>query len=77
MSRYVFHPDAEVELLDATHYYQRKKEGLGTDFLAEVRRVINQILANPQLGSDQGDGVRRKVGQEPRSGRLPHNLRPS
>ncbi len=69
MTRYAFHPLAESELLDAARYYEGRREGLGLSFLAEVRRCIGLILANPQIGTLLEDDVRRKTLH-----RFPYNL---
>jgi toxin ParE1/3/4 len=69
MSGYAFHPLAESELLDAAHYYEQRRRGLGRSFLAEVRRCIQLILANPDIGTLLGDNVRRKTLH-----RFPYNL---
>ncbi len=61
MIGYTFHPLAESELLDAVRYYEERREGLGSSFLAEVRRCIELILANPGIGRLLDDGVRRRV----------------
>jgi toxin ParE1/3/4 len=69
MSGYAFHPLAESELLDAAHYYEGRREGLGLSFLAEVRRSIRLVLKNPQIGTLLGDNVRRRALH-----RFPYNL---
>jgi plasmid stabilization system protein ParE len=61
MSGYAFHPLAEAELVDAVRYYEQRREGLGSSFLAEVRRCIRLIAANPQIGTVLEDDVRRKT----------------
>jgi hypothetical protein len=40
MSRYVFHPEAEDELMDEIRYHEKRRKGLGKSFLAEVRKTI-------------------------------------
>jgi toxin ParE1/3/4 len=61
MSGYAFHPLAESELLDATRYYEERRRGVGRSFLTEVRRCIQLVLRNPQIGTLLGDNVRRKT----------------
>lgn len=51
MSGYTFHPLAESELRDAARYYEECRKGLGRSFLAEVRRSIQLVLTNPQIGT--------------------------
>jgi plasmid stabilization system protein ParE len=60
MSGYVFHPLAESELLDAVRYYEERRKGVGRSFLVEIRRCIQLVLRNPQIGTMLGDDVRRK-----------------
>jgi plasmid stabilization system protein ParE len=60
MSGYAFHPLAESELLDAARYYEERREHLGHSFLAEVRRSIQLVCNNPQIGTLLGDNVRRR-----------------
>jgi len=47
-SKYRFHPAAEAELKESSDWYEDRRDGLGLDFLAAVRRKIFDILENPQ-----------------------------
>jgi plasmid stabilization system protein ParE len=69
MSAYVFHPEAEAELRDAALYYEDRRSGLGKAFLAEVRRTINLLLANPGIGTALEGAIRRRALR-----RFPDNL---
>jgi plasmid stabilization system protein ParE len=60
MMDYLFHPEAEIELLDGIRYYEKQRKGLGKSFLNEVRRTIIRILTNPEIGSLLDDNVRRR-----------------
>ncbi len=42
-----YHPEAKVEVREAAAFYQRRRQGLGEDFLAEVEAIIGKILVNP------------------------------
>lgn len=33
---YSFHPEAEIEFIEAIEYYEEKESGLGYDFAVEV-----------------------------------------
>jgi len=44
----VFHPSIEDDLADAALFYENRLLGLGEDFLAEVRRGIDEILSAPE-----------------------------
>ena len=50
MKGYEFLPEAEEEMNEAARFYERRKEGLGLEFLNEVQRTITSILAHPQSG---------------------------
>jgi len=56
------HPEAVIEMVEAAEEYERGKQGLGRDFLVEVRRVVDRIMNDPETGflSDE-DGVRIAV----------------
>jgi plasmid stabilization system protein ParE len=47
-SKYRFHPAAELDLQDASDWYESRREGLGAEFLAAVRHRIHRVLENPQ-----------------------------
>ena len=49
MSRVVFHPDAEAEMMAAASYYEAQQAGLGRRFLASVQDAANRILIRPGL----------------------------
>lgn len=42
-----FHPEAAEELRDAARWYEGKREGLGDEFLEELRRTLDFIEQNP------------------------------
>ena len=46
--KYLFHPEAERELLSAVDYYENCEQGLGYDFTLEVSLTIQNILQYPQ-----------------------------
>lgn len=45
--RLEFHPEAELELIEAAAYYEREVPGLGGRFAAEVQRVTDLLLDYP------------------------------
>lgn len=49
--RLEFHPEAELELLEATDFYELQVPGLGERFEAEIRRVTDLLLAHPRTGT--------------------------
>jgi plasmid stabilization system protein ParE len=56
---YSFHPEAEAELEDASHFYESRMLGLGKSFAAEVERTIHLIREFPDAGSPAGLTRRR------------------
>lgn len=42
-----FLPGVEDEIIDASQWYENKKEGLGLDFLLSVEAVLHSIKRNP------------------------------
>lgn len=46
-----YHPEAARELMSSIKYYEKKAEGLGSDFLDEIEEAIAQALAHPKSGS--------------------------
>lgn len=42
-------PEAKAEFDAAADWYEQQRAGLGMDFIARVREVLNRIAANPQL----------------------------
>jgi len=51
-----FHPAVRDEVDDAHGWYERKRAGLGGDFLDEVQRVLGEITASPaRYGFADGD----------------------
>jgi hypothetical protein len=69
MKPIVFHPDADAEITEAAHYYQVHKAGLGSDFLEEVERGLDQFSTNPEACQRISRRVRRKP-----LWRFPYNL---
>lgn len=58
---YEFHPEAEQELIEAALRYEIEVPGLGLRFSDEVGRVIDLLLANPELGSEIDEDLRHFV----------------
>lgn len=64
-----FHPNAELELIEASLYYERKVPGLGARFENEMRRATDLLLENPEVGSPIEGQLRKFV-----LGTFPYNL---
>ena len=58
--RLEFHPEAELELIEAAEYYELQVPGLGERFEAEVRRATDLLLDHPEVGTS-ADPVLRKL----------------
>lgn len=59
--RFSFHELAEQELIEAASYYDAQRPGLGSTFLDEVERAINQVRENPEAAPLINRLVRRKL----------------
>lgn len=44
-----FHPEADVEMMEAAVYYESQQEDLGKRFLSAVQDALNRIQINPNL----------------------------
>ncbi len=53
-----FHPEAELELIEAASYYDLQVPGLGEDFEVEVRRATDLLRQHPELGPHLDDELR-------------------
>lgn len=54
-----FHPEAEMELIEAAAHYELQVPGLGERFEAEVRRATDILLEHPDIGSPADPYLRR------------------
>ena len=59
--RLEFHPDAELELIEAAVYYERQVPGLGERFEIEIRRAADLLLAQPEIGIPADSHLRKFV----------------
>jgi toxin ParE1/3/4 len=57
----IIRPEAKVDLLDAYHWYQEQRLGLGNDFKFCVDAVISKIHRNPLIHKKIFQDVRRSV----------------
>lgn len=56
-----FHPEAEVEFIEAAAYYERQVAGLGERFQSEVRRIVDLLVSQPQIGAPADPDLRKFV----------------
>ena len=59
--RYQFHPEAELEILEAAARYEAEVPGLALEFGEEVERVIELLLESPDLGAPVDGDIRHFV----------------
>ena len=59
--RLEFHPEAELELIEAAVHYELQVPGLGERFEAEVRRVTDLLLEHPEIGQPVDPDLRQLV----------------
>ena len=68
-ARFTFHPRARADLREAVQFYEAEAAGLGAEFAAEVRAVVEMVVERPASGSPADAGTRRKL-----LGRFPYSL---
>jgi plasmid stabilization system protein ParE len=54
-----FHPEAELELIEAAAHYEGLVPGLGRRFAAEVKRATEVLLEHPEIGARADPDLRR------------------
>ncbi len=64
-----FHPQAEIEFLEAIDYYEDRKEGLGHEFAVEVYPTVARILEPPRAWPILEGDIRRC-----QTGRFPYGV---
>ncbi len=55
----LFHPAAELEMIDAATWYEAQQENLGKRFLTSIQDTINRLKLQPHLYSLVRKDVRR------------------
>lgn len=53
-----YHPLFDSDALDAAEWYDSRQHNLGTDFLARVRKAIDQLIGDPERRTSVDYGVR-------------------
>ena len=48
MKKFLFRPAAAADVESARGWYEREREGLGDEFLDEVRTTVQSVLAMPE-----------------------------
>jgi toxin ParE1/3/4 len=54
-----FHPDAEMELIEAAAHYELQVPGLGERFEADIRSATEVLLQHPEIGAPADPNLRR------------------
>jgi plasmid stabilization system protein ParE len=57
----IIRPEAEDDLAEAKDWYERKREGLGEEFLLCVEEALDRIRQIPEGATEVYPGVRRVV----------------
>ena len=57
----VFRRKARQEFDSAGDWYERERPGLGSAFLAEVERVLQTVVSNPDTFPEVLEGIRKAV----------------
>jgi hypothetical protein len=58
---YEFHPEAELEVIEAAARYGSEVPGLGERFGDEVERVMELVMEHPELGARVDGEIRHFV----------------
>ena len=59
--RLEFHPEAELELIEAAVYYDKQVPGLGERFESEIRYATDLLLDHPEIGSPADPDLRKFI----------------
>ena len=54
-------PQAELDLDDAYHWYEIRREGLGIDFTLQVDEILHRLERNPEMYPVVHGEIRRAV----------------
>ncbi len=61
MTRVLFLPEAEEEMLVAARYYNSQASGLGLEFLTEIEHTADALLKHPHAAPIIRKGIRRRL----------------
>lgn len=59
--RLEFHPDAELEFIEAAVHYERQVPGLGERFESEIQRTTDLLLEQAEIGTPIGPDLRKFI----------------
>ena len=52
---------AEIEMFEASAYYEMQVDNLGRNFLTIIEKAIKEIAENPRTWPEMDDGIRRRI----------------
>jgi hypothetical protein len=58
MSRVVFHPDADQEVVETATWYEAQQRGLGSEFLDQMDSAVLRIMTAPEAFGFISGGIR-------------------
>lgn len=61
MNVVAFHPEAQMELVEAAEFYDARSPGLGARFLDEVNQGLGKIAEAPERWPRSSDLIRRHL----------------
>ena len=56
-----YHPKAKAEIQKSANWYDKKVDGLGLEFLLEVKAAESKIVKNPESWAIYEHGTRRYI----------------
>ena len=56
-----YHPKAKVEIQESANWYDKKVDGLGLEFMLEVKAAESKIVKNPESWAAHEQGTRRYI----------------
>mgnify|MGYP001600952267 CR=1 FL=1 len=59
--RLEFHPEAELELIEAAVFYDKQVPGLGERFESEIRDATDLLLDQSEIGTSVGPDLRKFI----------------
>ncbi len=57
----IYHKNAELEAITSAQFYESQAAGLGSKFLDDLDRTVNDIVNYPEAWSIMGDDIRRHL----------------
>ncbi|MBC8180788.1 type II toxin-antitoxin system RelE/ParE family toxin [candidate division KSB1 bacterium] len=56
-----YHPHAKAEIRNSANWYDKKVDGLGLEFMLEVKAAESKIIDNPESWASYEQGTRRYI----------------